>query len=62
MDRSRDKDKAVRLATEIDLQRIICLREGILAKDGFDRRELFGLANDLSSMRTWFIEHLSVEL
>lgn len=62
MKRDRDKDKAIRLATEIDLQRIICLREGVLAKDHFDRRELFALADHLSYMRTWFVEYLSIEL
>ncbi len=62
MKRDHDKDKAVMLATEIDLQRIICLREGVLAKDDLDGRELFALADHLSYMRTWFCEHLSFEL
>lgn len=62
MKRDRDKDKAVRLATEIDLQRIICQREGVLAKDRLDRKELFALADHLAYMRTWLCEHLSFEL
>lgn len=62
MKRDQDKDKAVRLATEIDLQRIICLREGVLAKDPLDSKELFALADHLSYMRTWLVEHLSIEL